>query len=195
MLGTTKSYATNRGGAPKAGAKDRIDANVRYTKIIDTVSTDLFEQLFMAESITPEQWQLIIDVRRLAFFARRSQGICVRLQSHSKHWGMPLVCSDDAYENGRTERKWKLFLFYLKPFLEHGWLNKQLLELLLFGGGVLFADDVKDVLLLKAAAWDLEPEPKKLAHSDLTRLGFSMDVIHHALCVIEYVYEKVYRSR
>jgi hypothetical protein len=195
MLGTTKSCATNRGGAPKAGAKVRAGPNVRHAKIIDTVSTDLFGQLFMGENITPEQWQLIIDVRRLAFFARRSQGICVRLQSHSKYWGMPLVCSDDGYENGRTERKWRLFLFYLKPFLEHGWLDRQLLELLLFGGGVLFADDIKDVLLLKAEVDYSEPEPEKRARSDLARLGFSMDVVHHALCVIEYVYEKVCRSR
>jgi hypothetical protein len=101
----------------------------------------------------------------------------VRLQSHSQYWGMPLVCSDDGYVNARAERRWKVFMFYLKPFIDHQWLDTQLLELLLFGGHILWADDVMDRRL-----------PRRVP-------AFGNETVHHMLLVIEYVYEKVHRRR
>jgi hypothetical protein len=148
-------------------------------KIIDTVKNDFFEQLFLTEKITPEHWQLITDIRRLAFQARRSQGIRVRLQSHSQHWGMPLVFADDGYTSPRAERRWKLFVYYLKPLTDHQWLDKQLLELLLFGGHILSEDEVMG----------------RPSQSDFTQTGFTIDAVHHMLLVIQYVYEKAHRRR
>ncbi len=171
MLGMPQTCVTNQSGTTPVRIKSK------HFKIIDTAQSDFFEQLFDAEKITIEQWQLITDIRRLAFCARRSQGIRVRLQSHSQYWGMPLVCSDDGYVNARAERRWKVFMFYLKPFIDHQWLDTQLLELLLFGGHVLCADDVMDRRL-----------PRRVP-------AFGNETVHHMLLVIEYVYEKVHRRR
>ena len=172
MLGMPQTCVTNQGGTTPVRIKSK------HFKIIDTVQSDFFEQLFQAEKITTEQWQLITDIRRLAFRARRSQGIRVRLQSHSQYWGMPLVCSDDGYVNARAEERWKLFLRYVKPFIDHQWFDKQLLELLLFGGHVLWGDDV------------MGRQPSRRAPA-----GFGMESVHHMLLIVEYVFEKVHRRR
>lgn len=151
----------------------------KRVKVIDTLKDDFFEQLFLTEKITPEQWQLITDIRRLASCARRSQGIKLSLQSHSRYWGMPLVFSDDGYTSARAERRWKFFLSYLKPFIDHQWLDKKVLELLLFGGHIMSEDDVMG----------------RRPQSDFVQLGVNIATIHHMLLVVEYVYEKAHRRR
>ncbi|MES2608252.1 MAG: hypothetical protein V4544_05955 [Pseudomonadota bacterium] len=177
-LQRTNQCVIRRGGT---GITDKkTGANGKRVKIIDTAAIDFFQQLFLKEQITPEHWRLITDIRCLAFRARRRQGIRVRLQSHSQYWGMPLVCSDDGYVNARAERRWKLFMFYLKPFIDHQWLDKQMLELLLFGGHMLFADDVLH---------------SKRKESDIDRLGLTLEMIHNSLLIIEYVYVKAHRRQ
>lgn len=177
MLGMPQQYINER-VTPRGGLTNTRIKRKRV-KIINTIKGDFFEQLLLAEKITTEDWQLIADIRRLASCARRSQGIRVHLQSHSQHWGMPLVFSDDGYVSAQAEQRWKLFLFYLKPFIDHQWLDKKALELLLFGGHVLCEDDVMG----------------RRPQSDFVRLGVSIETVHHVLLIIKYVYEKTHRKR
>ena len=55
-----------------------------------------------------------------------------------------------------------------------------MLELLLFGGHMLFADDVLH---------------SKRKESDIDRLGLTLEMIHNSLLIIEYVYEKAHRRQ
>ena len=181
---------------------------IRRTKIINTGATDFVQQLFVKEQITPEQWQLVRDIRRLALHARRSQGIRAHLQSHSQYWGMPHICSQDTYVNARAEQKWKLFLFYLKPFTEHQWLDSQMLELLFHGGQVICAHKSErgKTGVVPGGVAGVAPgivhgivpvgtPSEEREKSDLSQVGFTLEAVQNALLVIEYVYEKTYRRR
>ena len=145
------------------------------TIITDTQGHDAVEMLFEMERITKEQWQLTKKLRRLAYHARRSQGVRMRLQSHSQHWGMPNISGNDDYENKRAERKWKLFLLYTKPFIEHHWLDAHLFNLIVLGGAVL--------------------ESGKNNKLTIKSIPFTTVQLDHAFQIIEYVYEKAHQRR
>ncbi|MDP3372026.1 MAG: hypothetical protein Q8S21_03960 [Candidatus Paracaedibacteraceae bacterium] len=141
---------------------------------IDTAIYDTIEKLFEAELITKEQWQLVKDLRQLAYRARRSQGVRVHLQSHSQYWGMPPISGSDGYENKRAERKWKLFLLYAKPFIEQQWLNQNVFNLIVHGGATI----------------ESEKNNKRIVN-----LPFTAAQLDHVFQIIKYVYEKAYRRK
>lgn len=169
---------THQCAAPMGGTVTRHTKRKRI-KIIHSTHNDFFEHLRSKEIITAQDWQLITDIRRLAFCARRSQGIRIHLQSHSQNWGMPLVFGDDGYIKAYAERRWKLFLHFLKPFLDHQWLDTKLTELLVFGGRIFCEDQVM----------------KRKPRSDFDSLGIGIDHVRQALLIVRYAYEKTYRKR
>ena len=174
-----KAYQrTNECVAPMGDAST-TSAKRKRIKIINGTHNDFFEQLHSKEKITADDWQLITDIRRLALCARRSQGIRIHLQSHSQNWGMPLVFGEDGYVKAYAERRWKLFLNFLKPFLDHQWLDTKLTELLVFGGRIFCEDQVM----------------KRKPRSDFDYLGIGIDHVRQALLIVRYAYEKTYRKR
>jgi hypothetical protein len=170
--------------------KDGICTNAApstRTTIIESNVSDYFKHLFDNDKITQEQWQMITSIRKLAYQGRRSQAVQTRLKSHGQYWGMPHICSNDSYINARAETKWKRFMLYLKPFVQHQWLDTKILQLLFHGGRVLTEDDLKNAKMPNKA---LTPRP-----SDESLLGLTLDSIQHMLLIISYVYERVHRRR
>lgn len=147
----------------------------RCTKIIDTSAIDSIEHLFLCKRITKEQWQLVNSLRKIALQARRSKGIRTHLQSHSQYWGMPHICSQDDYVNKRAERRFNLFMLFIKPFIEHQLFDKYMLHLIVYGGAMLKGGDVIQQPSVSAV--------------------YSVKQIEYALQIIEYVYNKAYRIK
>ncbi|MES2253371.1 MAG: hypothetical protein V4482_06815 [Pseudomonadota bacterium] len=178
------------GNVHASGAIKHTKITVKHTKITDESATDFFEQLFTGQHITPEHWQLISAIRRLAVNGRRSQGVGVRLQSHSQYWGMPHMRARDTYVNASAERRWKLFLLYLRPFVEHQLVDRKMTELLMHGGHVMCAGGHATAVGLTKTK-----RPVSERASDLARAGFTIGAVQNTLRIIEYVFEKTVRRR
>jgi len=173
----------------------------RHISITAESATDFFEHLFMGEHITAEQWHVIQSVRCLAKAGRRSQGVRVRLHSHSQYWGMPHLPPCEGPTNAAAERRWKLFVLYLKPFVEHHQVDRTLADLLIHGGHVTWAGDPIYAGARGGGACEGNgaaaglPSKTTRRRADHPHAGFTINAIHHAVHVIDYVFEKTVRRR